>query len=96
VDVGDVVEGLDHRAARQVSLHQLAGRGRLVVQLGDLPVSLRVVVARVDDDRAAEWLRRDLVDRGERDRDHDEIAGRGCLRGRPGARVRTELVGETL
>jgi hypothetical protein len=49
----DVVEGLHDARLREVCLEQLAGRRGLVVEFGDVPVALGVVVVGVDDDLAA-------------------------------------------
>jgi hypothetical protein len=89
-----VVERLDHPRARQVAGDQLRGRRALVVELGDLAVALRVVVAGVDDDLAGQRLRGQLVDRLQRHGDDGEVAGsRGLLRRpRPGAALRRRTV----
>jgi hypothetical protein len=65
----DVVERLDHLRLRKVRLQQLGGRRRLVVELGDVPVTLRIVVVRVDNDLACEGLDRNAPVVLERDRD---------------------------
>jgi hypothetical protein len=46
----DVVEALDDLRGRKMPLQQLRRRGRLVVELADVAVALRVVVVRVDDE----------------------------------------------
>jgi hypothetical protein len=70
----DVVERLDHLRLRKVRLQELSGRRRLVVELGDVPVTLRVIVVRVDNDLACEGLDRNAPVVLERDRDDDDVA----------------------
>ena len=54
----DMVERLDHLRSRQVCLQQLRGGRRLVVELRDVAVALRVVVVGVDHDLARQRLDR--------------------------------------
>ena len=91
VEVVDVVEALHDDAAHQVPLDQLAGGRRLVVQLGDVAVALGVVVARVDDDLAAQGLDGHPVDRGQRDRHDHDVAGGSRAVGRGRSSMRAEL-----
>ena len=44
-----IVEDLDDLRRRQMVLEEFAGRGRLVIQLRELPVTLRVVIGSIDD-----------------------------------------------
>ena len=92
MDEEDVVEGLHHARLRQVLLQELAGGGLLVVQLGEAPVTLGVVVVGVDDHLAAQRLDRHLTVGLQRHRHDDDVARAGRLgrRCRPG--VRSELL----
>src|SRR3954451_23961914 len=80
-------------------LHHLRGRRLLVVEIGNLTVTLRVVVERVDHDFSGERRDRYVAQVLQRDGDDDDVAGPGGFFGRRRARVRTELankVGERL
>jgi hypothetical protein len=46
----NVIEGLDHLRPGEVRLQELRGRRRLVVEVRDVTVPLRIVVVGVDDD----------------------------------------------
>jgi uncharacterized damage-inducible protein DinB len=77
----DVVEDFDHVRVRQVPLEQAAAGEREGVELFELPVALRVVVAGVQDQLARQGLGRDLGEGLHRDADHHQVA---CLGGLPG------------
>jgi hypothetical protein len=51
-----MVEGLDDLRGWQVDLQQFRCGGRLVVELGDVAVTLRVVIVGVDHDFARQGL----------------------------------------
>ena len=87
----DVIERLDDLRRRQVRLQQLGGRRRLVVELGDVAVTLRVVVVGVDDDLARERLDRHRPVVLQRNRDDDDVAGLRGVDGACRARLRPEL-----
>jgi len=72
----DAVERLHHVGLGQVPLPELADRRRLVVELGDAPVAVRVVVVGVDDDLLAQRPDRHVAVGLERDRHDDDVAGR--------------------
>ena len=86
-----LLNALDHLGIGQMSLQQLGAGGRLVVELGDVAVSLRVVVHRVDHDLAAQLLDRHLRVAPQRDGDDDDVARSGGLRRGCRAGVRAEL-----
>ena len=71
----DVVERLDDLRRRQVRLQELGGRRRLVVELGDVAVALRVVVVGVDHDLARQRLDRNVPVVLERHGDDDDVSG---------------------
>src|SRR5829696_8904487 len=73
----DVVERLDHMRLREMLLQQLTDRRRLVVQLRNVPVALRVVVVGVDDYLSAQRLDRHLAVGLERHRHYDDVARSG-------------------
>jgi hypothetical protein len=76
-------------------LQQLTDRRRLIVQLGDVPVALRVVVVGVDDHLSAQRLDRHLAVGLERDRHFDDVARSGGF-GRSGRSCpRSELIHQT-
>jgi hypothetical protein len=67
---------------------------RPVVEFGDVPVTLGVVVVGVDDHLAAQRSNRHRAVGLQRNRYHDYVAGRGRLGRGGGARVRAGPVGE--
>ena len=77
-----MVESLDHLRSRQVRLQQLGGRGRLIVELGDMAVTLGVVVVRVDHDLARQRCDRNGPVVLQRQRDHDDVPGLPRVDGR--------------
>ena len=72
-------------------LQEFGGRGRLVVELGDVTVPLRIVVVRVDDNLARQRRHRHVAVVLQRHGDDDEVTGLGGLDGRRRARTRPEL-----
>ena len=94
VGVVDVVEHLDHGRGRQVRLEQLRRRRGLVLERGDPPVPLGVVVHGVEDDLAGQGGDGHLGESLERHRHHDDVAGLGRLLRGGGPRLRTELADE--
>ena len=80
--VEDVVEDLDHVSADKVLGEQLAARGRVVVQHGDVAVAGRVVVARVEHGLADQRLDGHGGVGAQRHAHHDEVADGGRLGGR--------------
>jgi hypothetical protein len=77
-----------------VSLEQLRGGGRFVVELGNLTVALWIVVVRVDDNLARQRLDRHRPVRFEWHTDHDNVAGFRRFLDSGGARVRSELANQ--
>ena len=87
----DMVERLDDLRRRQVRLQQLGRGRRLVVELGNVAVPLRVVVVGVDHDLPRERRDRHVPIVPERHGHHHEVAGLRRIHGRRGARLRPEL-----
>jgi len=92
----DVVEDLHHLGLPEVPLEQAAAGERAGVELFDLPVALRVVVAGVEDRLAGQGLGRDLGEGLHRDADHDQVARLGGLSGRGRGGERAEFGDEFL
>ena len=72
-------------------LQQLRGRCRLVVELGDVAIALRIVIVRVDHDLAGERLDGNRLVVLERHGDDNDVAGGGGIDNRPRSRARAEL-----
>jgi hypothetical protein len=66
-------------------------RCRLVVELRNVTVPLRVIVVGVDHDFPRQWLNRHLPVVLERQGDHDDLSGLCGVHGGRRARVRSEL-----
>src|ERR671919_835551 len=86
------VERLDDAGTRQVALEQLARGGVVVVELFEVPVSLRVVVVRVDDDLAGHAVGGQLPEAAERHRDDDDFPEADRVRRRHRLRPLAELL----
>jgi hypothetical protein len=69
---------------------RLGSRGPLVVELRDVPVALRVIVVRIDDNLPSERLDRHRTIILQRHRDDDDVSGGRRLAGGRGANVRSE------
>src|SRR5262252_10950299 len=73
-------------------LQQLGGRRRLVVELRDVAVALRIIVVGIDDHLAGQGRDRYLSVVLQRHADDDNVACGGGLIGRSGASPWTELL----
>ena len=91
----DMVEGFDDFRSRQVCLQKLGGRGRFIIELGNVAVAFRIVIIRVDHDLARERLDGHRAVVLQRDRDHDDVSGLcrfdGSCRAGVGSELRDEL-----
>jgi hypothetical protein len=71
----------------------LCAATRLAVELGDVPVALGAVVARVDDRLPGQWRGGQAGEGLDRHRDHDDVTGRGGLPARRRGRPRPQFRG---
>src|SRR5215470_7505237 len=56
----DMIEGFYDIRVRQVRLQQLGCCCRLVIEFGEVPIPVRIIVIGIDDDLAGEWRDRYL------------------------------------
>jgi len=72
-------------------LQEIGGRGRFVVELGDVAITLGVVVVGVDHDLVGERLDRHRPIVFQRNRHYDDVSGLRCIESGGRSRFRSEL-----
>src|ERR1019366_3618487 len=90
----NMVEGLDDLRGWQMRLQEFGRGGRFVVELGDVAVTLRVVIVGVDHDFACQRLDWNLPVVLQRHRNDDNVSSLCCLDGSRRAGFWTELCDE--